>query len=73
MEAAREDLGGTRPAQRQNLAAWMEHLDRAGGLYQPALDMVCKGATGGKSLPKRKPVGSGAASTARRPFTTAAG
>jgi hypothetical protein len=42
-------------AQRQNLAAWMEHLDKAGGLYQPALDMVYGAATGGKSLPKRKP------------------
>ena len=41
--------------QRQNLAAWMEHLDKAGGLYQPALDMVYKVATGGKSLAKRKP------------------
>ena len=43
------------PAQRQNLAAWMEHLDKAGGLYQSALDMVYRVATGGKSLPKRKP------------------
>jgi hypothetical protein len=42
-------------AQRQNLAAWMEHLDKAGGLYQPALEMVYRAATGGRSLPKRKP------------------
>lgn len=42
-------------AQRQNLAAWMEHLDHAGGLYQPALDMVHRAATGGKPLTKRKP------------------
>jgi hypothetical protein len=43
------------PKQLQNLAAWMEHLDKAGGLYRPALDMVYRVATGGKSLPKRKP------------------
>jgi hypothetical protein len=42
-------------AQRQNLAAWMAHLDKAGGLYQPALDMVHRAASGGQSLPKRKP------------------
>jgi hypothetical protein len=42
-------------AQRQNLAAWMAHLDQAGGLYRPALDMVHRVATGGKPLPKRKP------------------
>jgi hypothetical protein len=41
--------------QRQNLAAWMEHLDKAGGLYRPALDMVHRVAAGGKPLPKRKP------------------
>jgi hypothetical protein len=60
-------------AQRQNLAAWMEHLDQAGGLYQPALDMVHRAATGGKSLPKRKPQGSGVAPPGRRPVTTGAG
>ncbi len=43
------------PAQVKNLAAWMEHLDKAGGLYRPALDMVYKVATGGRSLAKRKP------------------
>ncbi len=43
------------PAQCQNLAAWMVHLDKAGGLYQPALDMVHRMATGGRSLSKRKP------------------
>jgi hypothetical protein len=42
-------------AQRENLAAWMVHLDEAGGLYRPALDMVHRAATGGKPLPKRKP------------------
>ena len=43
------------PAQLQNLAAWMEHLDGAEGMHRPALDMIHKVATGGKSLPKRKP------------------
>lgn len=42
-------------AQRQNLAGWMVYLEKAGGLYRPALDMVHRVATGGKSLPKRKP------------------
>ena len=42
-------------AQRKNLAAWMEHLDKAGVLYQPALDMVYKAATVESLLPKRKP------------------
>ena len=36
------------PAQRQNLAAWMVHLDKAGGLYQPALDMVLQDGHGRK-------------------------
>jgi hypothetical protein len=47
------DAGGA--ARRKNLAAWMEHLNNAGTLYEPALAMVYKVATGGKSLPKRKP------------------
>ena len=42
-------------AQRENLAAWMAHLDQAGGLYRPALEMVHRAATSGKPLPKRKP------------------
>jgi hypothetical protein len=38
----------------KNLAAWMEYLNKSGTLYEPALAMVYKAATGGKSLPKRK-------------------
>ena len=49
----KEYCGKADKAQRQNLAAWMAHLDQAGGLYQPALDMVHRAATGGKPLPKR--------------------
>ena len=53
--ALRPGCGKAGLAQRQNLAAWMEYLDQAGGLYQPALEMVHKVATAGKPLPKRKP------------------
>jgi hypothetical protein len=45
--------GGTTRA--KNLAAWMEYLSSTGTLYEPALALVYKAATGGKSLPKRKP------------------
>jgi hypothetical protein len=43
------------PAQLENLAAWMKPLDGAEGMHRPALDMIHKVATGGRSLPKRKP------------------
>jgi len=45
------DAGGE--AKRKNLGAWMEWLSERGAMYQPALDMIYKAATG-KAMPKRK-------------------
>jgi len=42
------DKGGA--VKRNNLAAWTVYLDKAGGIYRPALNMIHKAATG-KALP----------------------
>ena len=42
------DKGGK--GKRKNLAAWMLYLDKAGGMYRPALAMIYKAATG-KAMP----------------------
>ena len=46
------DGGGA--ARRKNLAAWMQRLYKSEGMYDAALKMIYKVATGGKALPEPK-------------------
>ena len=46
----KEYCDGGGPARRKNLGAWMEHLQQTGGVYEPALKLIYKAATG-KALP----------------------
>jgi hypothetical protein len=46
------DAGGA--ARRENLAAWMQWLYKSDGMYDAALKMIYRVATGGKAMPEPK-------------------
>ena len=41
-------------ARRENLATWMQWLYKSDGMYDAALKMIYRVATGGKAMPEPK-------------------